>query len=68
MIVGILDPGEAADIYDPTVGSGGFLLIACQYIKDKYKLSDWQKFESLRTGDESIAVCNGENQYVSAFS
>ena len=37
LILKILDPEKDAEIYDPTVGSGGFLLVACEYIQEKYK-------------------------------
>ena len=36
MIIQILNPDEKDKIYDPSVGSGGFLLEANNYLKDKY--------------------------------
>ncbi len=36
VIMHILDPHEKDHIYDPTVGSGGFLLEAYHYVRDKY--------------------------------
>lgn len=35
IIIGILKPHEKEHIYDPTVGSGGFLLEAYHYLKEK---------------------------------
>lgn len=35
VIIGILKPHQKDHIYDPTVGSGGFLLEAYNYLKDK---------------------------------
>jgi type I restriction enzyme M protein len=35
VVIGILQPNEKDHIYDPTVGSGGFLLEAYHYLKEK---------------------------------
>ncbi len=35
IIIGILKPHQKDHVYDPTVGSGGFLLEAYNYLKDK---------------------------------
>lgn len=35
VIIGILKPHQKDHVYDPTVGSGGFLLEAYNYLKDK---------------------------------
>lgn len=35
VIIGILKPHQKDHVYDPTVGSGGFLLEAYSYLKDK---------------------------------
>jgi type I restriction enzyme M protein len=34
--VNILEPGENAEIYDPTVGSGGMLIECKNYVESRY--------------------------------
>jgi type I restriction enzyme M protein len=36
LLVNILEPGEAAEIYDPTVGSGGMLIESKNYVESRY--------------------------------
>lgn len=36
LLVNILEPGENAEIYDPTVGSGGMLIECKNYVENRY--------------------------------
>jgi type I restriction enzyme M protein len=36
LLVNILEPGEDAEIYDPTVGSGGMLIESKNYVESRY--------------------------------
>jgi type I restriction enzyme M protein len=36
LLVNILEPGENAEIYDPTVGSGGMLIESKNYVESRY--------------------------------
>lgn len=36
LLVSILEPGEDAEIYDPTVGSGGMLIESSKYVENRY--------------------------------
>lgn len=36
LLVNILEPGEDAEIYDPTVGSGGMLIECTNYVESRY--------------------------------
>lgn len=36
LLVNILEPGETAEIYDPTVGSGGMLIECKNYVESRY--------------------------------
>lgn len=36
LIVGLLEPDENAEVYDPTVGSGGMLIESKNYVKSRY--------------------------------
>lgn len=36
LLVNILEPGENAEIYDPTVGSGGMLIASKDYVESRY--------------------------------
>ena len=39
LLVNILEPSENAEIYDPTVGSGGMLIESKNYVESRYGLS-----------------------------
>lgn len=56
-IVDVMRPAPGQTIHDPACGTGGFLLIAHEYISDKYDLDADQKrelrFETL-SGDEIV--------------
>ncbi len=36
LLVNILEPGPDAEIYDPTVGSGGMLIECKNYVENRY--------------------------------
>jgi type I restriction enzyme M protein len=36
LLVNLLEPGEGAEIYDPTVGSGGMLIECYNYVENRY--------------------------------
>ena len=40
LMVSILEPGEEAEIYDPTIGSGGMLIESKNYVESRYGNAD----------------------------
>ncbi|MBX2888162.1 MAG: SAM-dependent DNA methyltransferase [Ferruginibacter sp.] len=70
LLVNILEPGEKAEIYDPTVGSGGMLSAAKEFIEEKINPNAKVVLYGQEVNDKTWAVAQadlllkGETAYI----
>jgi type I restriction enzyme M protein len=57
LMVNILEPGEEAEIYDPTVGSGGMLIQSKNYVESRYGSSDKLSFYGQELNGTTWSLC-----------
>ncbi|MGC9059476.1 MAG: type I restriction-modification system subunit M [Candidatus Aenigmatarchaeota archaeon] len=59
LMVEILDPKPLNEIYDPACGSGGMLIVANSYVKEKYGEEEAKKLSLFgqETNSLTIAIC-----------
>lgn len=57
LMVNILEPGEEAEIYDPTVGSGGMLIQSKNYVELRYGSSDKLSFYGQELNGTTWSLC-----------
>ncbi|MBN2801885.1 MAG: N-6 DNA methylase, partial [Deltaproteobacteria bacterium] len=57
LMVNILEPGEEAEIYDPTIGSGGMLIQSKNYVESRYGSSDKLSFYGQELNGTTWSLC-----------
>ncbi len=57
LMVSILEPGEEAEIYDPTIGSGGMLIESKNYVESRYGNADKLSFYGQELNGTTWSLC-----------
>jgi type I restriction enzyme M protein len=57
LMVNILEPSEEAEIYDPTVGSGGMLIESKNYVESRYGKADKLSFYGQELNGTTWSMC-----------
>ena len=57
LMVNILEPGEKAEIYDPTIGSGGMLIESKNYVESRYGKADKLSFYGQELNGTTWSMC-----------
>lgn len=57
LMVSILEPGEEAEIYDPTIGSGGMLIESKNYVESRYGSADKLSFYGQELNGTTWSLC-----------
>ena len=56
-MVSILEPGEEAEIYDPTIGSGGMLIESKNYVESRYGKAGKLSFYGQELNGTTWSLC-----------
>ncbi|MGR3174964.1 MAG: N-6 DNA methylase [Candidatus Scalindua sp.] len=57
LMVNILEPGEEAEIYDPTIGSGGMLIESKNYVEARFGNADKLSFYGQESSGTTWSLC-----------
>ena len=57
LMVNILEPGEKAEIYDPTIGSGGMLIESKNYVESRYGKAGKLSFYGQELNGTTWSMC-----------